>query len=109
MSVCLNAGRRGQPPIEPNPRRGRRFVAAAAAAVPATVTTEDFVAVHLFADAVVDAVDAVAHVVHPVGREWASAVAVAVTAVVTAVAGWHGAAERPGLQLNRGLEIDTCA
>ena len=106
MSVCLNAGRRGQPPIEPNTRR-RRFVAAAAA-VPATVT-EAFVAVHLFADAVVDAVDAVAHVVHPVGREWASAVAVAVTAVVTAVAGWHGAAERPGLQLNRGLENDTCA
>ena len=86
----LNDSRGGKPPVKPNTRcscRSRHILVGAAAAV---------TAVHLFADAVAaDAADAVAHVVHPVGREGPAAVeaAVVVAHAVVSVAVGQGAAD----------------
>ena len=79
----LNASRGGKPPVKPN--TAVLVVTVSVAAVSAAAV------VHLFADAVAaDAADAVADVVHPVGRQGSPVVAVA---VVVAVARGHGAAE----------------
>ena len=77
----LNASRGGKPPVKPN----------TAVLVVTVVAAVSAAAVHLFADAVAaDAADAVADVVHPVGRQGSPVVAVA---VVVAVARGQGAAE----------------
>ena len=81
----LNASRGGKPPVKPN--TAVLVVTVSFAAVTAAAV------VHLFADAVAaDAADAVADVVHPVGRQGSPVVPVPV-AVVVAVARGHGAAE----------------
>ena len=78
----LNASRGGKPPVKPN---------TAVLVVTVSVAAVSAAAVHLFADAVAaDAADAVADVVHPVGRQGSPVVPVA---VVVAVARGHGAAE----------------
>ena len=78
----LNASRGGKPPVKPN---------TAVLVVTVSVAAVSAAAVHLFADAVAaDAADAVADVVHPVGRQGSPVVPVA---VVVPVARGHGAAE----------------
>ena len=82
----LNASRGGKPPVKPNTRSSSPAVLFVTVSVAAAAA-----AVHLFADAVAaDAADAVADVVHPVGRQGSPVVPVA---VVVPVAGGHGAAE----------------
>ena len=77
----LNASRGGKPPVKPN---------TAVLVVTVSVAAVSAAAVHLFADAVAaDAADAVADVVHPVGRQGSPVVPVA---VVVPVARGHGAA-----------------